>query len=105
MADRAPQQAHVASLVAMQRTVDGNADVWVLDTERGVQRRLTFGDERDDSPAWSPDGRRVAFSSERTGASISSNGPPTGRDTRRPYCHPRSRNLRTTGPRTVATFC
>jgi Tol biopolymer transport system component len=56
-----------ASLVAMQRTVGGNADAWVLDTERGVQRRLTFGDERDGYPVWSPDWRRVAFSSERTG--------------------------------------
>ena len=56
-----------ASLVAMLRTVDGNGDIWVLDTERGAQKRLTFGDERDAWPVWSPDGRRVAFSSERTG--------------------------------------
>jgi eukaryotic-like serine/threonine-protein kinase len=45
----------------------GNADVWVLEFRRGVETRLTTGPSADYSPAWSPDGRQIAFISERDG--------------------------------------
>jgi hypothetical protein len=35
-----------------------NADIWVLETERGVPNRLTSGRGLHISPIWSPDGRR-----------------------------------------------
>jgi Tol biopolymer transport system component len=38
----------------------GQRDIWVLDLEQGTQVRLTF-DEDAAQPAWSPDGRRVAY--------------------------------------------
>jgi len=45
-------------------------DLWVLDRERGSQRRLTFADGLPElRPAWSPDGRRVAF--HRPGGDLS----------------------------------
>lgn len=45
----------------------GNEDVWVLEFRRGVETRLTTGPSADYSPAWSPDGRQIAFISERDG--------------------------------------
>ncbi len=53
--------------LALQRTVNGNVDIWVIDVERGAARRFTFEPVRDRTPVWSPDGRRMAFASERTG--------------------------------------
>jgi Tol biopolymer transport system component len=47
--------------------VDGNVDVWVLDAKRGVFSRLTSDAADDVAPVWSPDGDRVAFSSNRKG--------------------------------------
>jgi len=44
-----------------------NRDVWLRDFERGVMTRLTFDPARDSFPVWSPDGKQVAFSSEREG--------------------------------------
>jgi Tol biopolymer transport system component/predicted Ser/Thr protein kinase len=46
---------------------DGNWDIWVYDLERGVATRITFGPGYDADPVWSPDGRWLAFSSDRTG--------------------------------------
>lgn len=53
--------------VALVRTVDGNMDVWLMDVQSGRLRRLTSEPVRERFPVWSPDGRRVAFASERTG--------------------------------------
>jgi Tol biopolymer transport system component len=40
-------------------------DVWVFDTKAGTQTQLTFGAGDDWVPEWSPDGRRVAYTSAR----------------------------------------
>lgn len=42
-----------------------NADVWLLDIVRGVRTRFTFDGSVDAYPVWSPDGKRIAFSSNR----------------------------------------
>src|SRR5579859_1302374 len=41
--------------------------IWLLDTATGQSRRLTSGEKRDTSPRWSPDGRTLAFISDREG--------------------------------------
>ena len=54
--------------VAVSRTdAGGNEDIWLIDFDRTVMKRLTFDAGHDFTPAWSPDGRQVAFSSDRTG--------------------------------------
>ena len=45
---------------------DGD-DVWSYDLERATMSRLTIGQHRDHTPLWSPDGRRITFSSNRKG--------------------------------------
>jgi Tol biopolymer transport system component len=40
-------------------------DLWLVDLERGLPTRLTSSEAPDASPAWSPDGRRLAFRSSR----------------------------------------
>jgi serine/threonine protein kinase len=45
--------------VLVERKVDGNRDVWVIDVEHAVPRRLTFDDGDDGVAIFSPDGSRV----------------------------------------------
>jgi dipeptidyl aminopeptidase/acylaminoacyl peptidase len=57
--------------VALNRMDAGTAtpDIWIFDVLRSGRRRLTFDAATDMTPVWSPDGRRVAFASDRLGFS------------------------------------
>jgi len=52
---------------AFRRMVGGNTDVWLMDIARGILRRFTADAARDYETTWSPDGTRIAFSSDRNG--------------------------------------
>ncbi len=66
-----PQLSPDGSRVAFVTTqMDRNAyrsTIWVIDLVGSARRRLTAGQARDRSPRWAPDGRLLAFVSDRTG--------------------------------------
>ena len=49
------------------RINDGQPDLWVYDWARETLSRLTFNPGQDVLPLWTPDGRRIVFSSARSG--------------------------------------
>jgi Tol biopolymer transport system component len=54
-----------AETVALVRSVEGNLDVWLIDTARGVPRPFTTDRAFDLGAVWSPDGARLVFASSR----------------------------------------
>jgi Tol biopolymer transport system component len=44
-----------------------NGDLWIHDLSRGVASRFTFHPSQEISNVWSPDGKRIVFSSNREG--------------------------------------
>ena len=53
--------------IALTLTRDDRAEVYVLDLEGNITRRLTDTPANDLSPSWSPDGAQLAFVSDRAG--------------------------------------
>ena len=49
-------------------TEAGNADIWIYDPAKGSRRQLTTSRRDDFNPASSPDGGKIVFASDRSGA-------------------------------------
>ena len=43
-------------------------NLWLVSTLRGAPLQFTYGDHNDTSPRWSPDGKQIAFLSNRADA-------------------------------------
>ena len=55
--------------IAFTSRRDGNREIYVMAADGSAPRNLTHHEARDTKPAWSPDGRRIAFVSDRKGES------------------------------------
>jgi serine/threonine protein kinase len=62
-----PKLSPDGKYVAVDRSIQGNRDIWLTDIARGVQSKFTSDNAYDTWPIWSPDGSRIIFTSNRTG--------------------------------------
>ena len=60
-----PEEKRLA--VGLQDPHTQTRDLWIFDLVRGTRTRLTFDPADDFNPTWSPDGTRIAFTSDRSG--------------------------------------
>ena len=70
---KAPPRAYASPRISPDGTrvlvviSDQEDDIWIWNFARGTLDRLTFGPSREIAPLWTPEGRRVVFTSDREG--------------------------------------
>ena len=79
--DLAPSWSPDGERIVFSSARDGNRDgnqenyeIYVMDADGNNQQRLTDNDFFDTAPSWSPDGKRIAFMSQRDGHFIGEGG-------------------------------
>jgi dipeptidyl aminopeptidase/acylaminoacyl peptidase len=58
--------AYVKEHIDLEKN-ETRSEIWLVSTQGGCPRRLTSGQKQDTRPRWSPDGKRIAFISSRSG--------------------------------------
>ncbi len=61
---------HHKPMIVFASARDGNAEIYVMDADGKNQRRLTNHPLTDSQPSWSPDGKKIAFMSNRNGGNL-----------------------------------
>ncbi|HUG99573.1 MAG TPA: DUF4440 domain-containing protein [Gammaproteobacteria bacterium] len=61
VANRVPDWSPERTQIVFQSNRDGNAELYVMDADGRNVRRLTHTAEEEGGPAWSPDGKRIAY--------------------------------------------
>ena len=62
-----PSPSPDGASLALLRRVNGNSDIWLLETRRGVLSRFTDHASEDIFPLWARDGSRIVYTSNRNG--------------------------------------
>ncbi|MBA3945744.1 MAG: PD40 domain-containing protein [Herpetosiphonaceae bacterium] len=65
--DTAPRLSPDGSRIAFVSDRDGNAEIYIMNSDGTLQRRLTTSAGSDGAPTWSPDNSKLVFESNRDG--------------------------------------